>query len=137
VADAEDNLHKGRCFCGAVHYEARGVIDIWYCHCTQCRSLTGHYMAAACAERQSFNVDGDIRWVAVSDKSKHGFCAQCCSPLFWSKAGSDLISIVAGSLHDTTGIEVKGHIFVSEKGGYYDITDGLPQYERYPEDEIR
>jgi len=33
--------------------------------------------------------------------------------------------------------EVKGHIFVSEKGAYYEIMDGLPQFETIPEGQLR
>jgi hypothetical protein len=42
VADA----HTGRCLCEAVTYRAEGLADIWYCHCTQCRALSGRYLAA-------------------------------------------------------------------------------------------
>ena len=142
VEDAEhrnkDNKHhSGGCYCGAVRYRARGVKDIWYCHCSQCRALTGHFMAAACVARDQFHVDGDIHWVAVSQTSKHGFCAKCCSPLFWSNSKLRDISIVAGSLDNCTGIEVKGHIFVEEKGDYYQITDELPQFTGYPKGGVR
>ena len=27
----------------------------------------------------------------------------------------------------------KGHIYIEEKPAHYEITDGLPQYEGYPE----
>ena len=35
-----------------------------------------------------------------------------------------------GCLDEPTGLELADHIFVSEKGDYYDITDGLPQAAR-------
>ncbi len=137
MADAEDKLHTGSCYCGAVSYRAVGVAEIWYCHCTQCRALTGHYMAAAGVERAALDVTGEVKWVAVSARASHGFCGTCCAPLFWSRAGSPSISIVASSIDDPSGLECKGHIFVSEKGSYYDINDGLPQYERYPAEGTR
>ena len=44
----------------------------------------------------------------------------------------DTISIFAGSIDNTQGLAVKVHVYTSEKAGYYDITDGLPQYDTYP-----
>lgn len=129
----EQLVHSGGCHCGAVSYRARGLSDIWFCHCRQCRALTGHYIAACRTERTSYEITGELRWTAVSEQSSHGFCARCCSPLFWSTERSDNMSVLAGSLDHTRGIEVRGHIFVAEKGDYYQITDGLPQFDGYPE----
>lgn len=56
----------------------------------------------------------------------------CGCYMFWDDAARDTVSILAGSVDDTAGLEVKGHIFVAEKGDYYEITDGLPQYEKFP-----
>lgn len=52
--------------------------------------------------------------------------------MFWDSVGFDTISILAGNLDDTAGLDVKGHIFVSEKADYYEITDGLPQFDLSP-----
>ncbi len=130
---AEQAEHSGQCHCGAVTFRARGLRDIWFCHCTQCRKLTGHYIAACRTRRENYAIEGELRWTPVSDESAHGFCAACCSPLFWSTASSDNMSVQAGSLEHTRGIGTCGHIFVAEKGDYYEITDGLPQYAGYPE----
>ena len=130
---AEQAEHSGQCHCGAVTYRARGLRDIWFCHCTQCRKLTGHYIAACRTARENYEISGELRWTPVSDKSSHGFCAQCSSPLFWSTTDSPNMSVLAGSLDHTQGIDVCGHIFVAEQGDYYTIADGLPQYAGYPE----
>ncbi len=130
---ADEQVHTGGCFCGAVTYRATGLRDIWFCHCRQCRSLTGHYIAACRTGRENYQVAGELRWTAVSEQSSHGFCASCSSPLFWSTEHSPNMSVLAGSLDHTRGIETCGHIFVAEKGDYYEIADGLPQYAGYPE----
>lgn len=44
-------------------------------------------------------------------------------------------SILAGSLDKPTGTRLTGHIFVADKGDYYDITDGLPQFAAFPPDQ--
>ncbi len=121
--------YTGRCYCGALSYVAYGLQDIWYCHCRQCRHLTGHYMAAARAKRKDVTITGDIAWTSVSEDAAQGFCPVCHSPMFWSNKTRDVISIVLGSLDDASGLTEKGHIFVHEKGDYYEITDDLPQHE--------
>ncbi len=52
--------------------------------------------------------------------------------MFWDMHGRDTISVLTGCLDDTSGLTVKGHIYVEEKPAHYEITDGLPQYIGYP-----
>lgn len=133
MAAVEHKTYTGKCYCGAVEFSARDLKDIWFCHCTQCRSLTGHYMAACRALSDDVAITGSVKWTAVSAHAEHGFCSTCCSPLFWRSTQRSTISIVPASLETSDGIETKGHVFVSEKGDYYEIADGLPQYDTYPE----
>ena len=133
MAVAGSRAYSGRCLCGAVAFRATGLEDIWYCHCRQCRRLTGHHMAAARAPVTQVEISGAVRWTPVSENSAHGFCETCCSPLFWRNRLRETISILPGNLDDSSGLEVKGHVFVGEKGDYYEITDGLPQFETWPE----
>ena len=137
VAVVEGKTYNGRCYCGSVTFEAVGLSDIWYCHCTQCQHLTGLYIAAAGVERENLTIMGDVNWLRISDKSKSGHCMSCGSYMFWDEAARPTISVLAGNVTDTEGLEVKGHIFVAEKGDYYEITDGLPQYDYFPEDGTR
>lgn len=125
--------HTGKCLCGAVIFRAAALADIWYCHCRQCRRLTGHYMAACRTTREHLAISGEVTWAPHSGNSEHGRCAACGSLLFWAAKGSGTISVLPGSLENSDGIAVGGHIFVAEKGDYYEITDGLAQFARYPE----
>ncbi len=43
----------------------------------------------------------------------------------------DVISVAAGALESPTGLRMARHIFVADKGDYYDIADGLPQLDKY------
>jgi len=137
-----DKIYTGKCHCGAVQYSAEGLSDIWYCHCRQCRELTGHYMAAAGVARDKLHINGDVIWTSIIGSeieggSKTGHCPSCHSYMFWDQCRQPTISIIAGTIEDTSEIQVKGHIFVGSKGDYYEITDGLPQYESYPENGTR
>ena len=39
------------------------------------------------------------------------------------------MGIIAGTLDEPTGLKTLGHIFVGEKPDFYNINDGLPQFE--------
>lgn len=132
VVVAAAKTYTGKCLCGDVSFSAKGLSDIWYCHCQQCQHLTGLYIAAAGVKRDNLTIEGDVNWLPISEGSKSGHCASCGSYMFWDEAVRDTVSVLAGSLDDTEGLTVKGHIFVKDKGPYYEITDGLPQFEGFP-----
>jgi hypothetical protein len=121
----------GGCLCGGVRYEVRGTLrPVIMCHCTQCRRVTGHFMAATAARLADFHLTArePLRWYQSSPQAQRGFCANCGSTLFWKDAGRDYVSITAGTLDDSSGLSVAGHIFVDDKGAYYEIDDGAPQF---------
>ena len=124
--------HTGQCLCGAASYRAQGLRDIWFCHCTQCRKVTGHYLAACRTERERIDIAGSITWTAHSGTSQLGRCKRCGCPLLWQQPGSPTISVLAGSLDNAQGLTGVGHAFVGEKGDYYGIADGLPQFTGTP-----
>jgi hypothetical protein len=124
---------QGSCLCGAVRFTVEG--DLGHsdaCHCTQCRKASGHYFASANVPRSALTVTGEehIRWYRSSAKVRRGFCGRCGSPLFWDPLERDWTGIALGAFDSPTGIRLEKHIFVSEKGDYYDIADGLPQNPR-------
>jgi hypothetical protein len=123
-------LRTGGCLCGGVRYEVRGALrPVIMCHCTQCRRMTGHVMAATAALLDDFRLlaEGPLRWYQSSPQAQRGFCGRCGSTLFWKDEGRAYVSITAGTLDDSTGLAVAGHIFVGDKGAYYEIDDGTPQ----------
>ena len=120
----------GGCLCGAVRYRVTGPLrPVIACHCTQCRRMSGHHVAATSAPRESVEIDGQITWYASSPAARRGFCPVCGSNLFWDGAGAGL-SIFAGTLDGDPGLRLAGHIFCADKGAYYAIPeDGLPRAE--------
>jgi hypothetical protein len=126
-------LHKGSCLCGEVRFEASGPLrGVLYCHCSQCRKQTGHYYAATNVADGDLVVQGSekITWYRASPYAKRGFCSVCGSALFWKHNEAAEISVMAGAFEQPSGLKSEAHIFVVDKGDYYDINDGLPQYER-------
>lgn len=137
VEDVQLKTYTGHCRCGDVTFRAKGLSDIWYCHCTQCQHLTGHFVAAAAVPKDDFSYDGEVVWSDISANSKVGHCAACHSYLFWNNQSRPTISILVGNVDDTTGLTEKGHIFVADKKPYFEIKDGLPQFDQFPPQECR
>ena len=121
---------RGHCLCGAVQFEVRGPLrSVIYCHCSFCRRSTGHIVAAtACARADLFVLlEASVKWYQSSAIARRGFCETCGSQLFWDPVGTDRMCIMAGAIDAPTGLTAAEHIFVSSKGDYYEICDGLPQ----------
>jgi hypothetical protein len=69
----------------------------------------------------------NLTWFRSSEKAQRGFCSKCGSVLFWDPFGKDWTSVAMGAFDSPTGTRLAIHIYVAEKGDYYDIADGLPQ----------
>jgi hypothetical protein len=115
----------GSCLCGGVRFRVRGPLSpVVACHCTQCRKTSGHHVAATEALWRDVVMDAEasLRWYRSSDSARRGFCGVCGGNLFWERLGSDSVSIFAGTLDAPTGLRLERHIFVADKGDYYDVT---------------
>jgi hypothetical protein len=125
--------HTGSCLCGAVSFQISGPLrGVVYCHCSQCRKQSGHYYAATNVGDASIEIAGSdsLKWFAASAQARRGFCSKCGSALFWKHVELDEISVMAGAFDTPSALQGECHIFVKDKGDYYTITDGLPQFER-------
>lgn len=78
----------------------------------------------------AYTVDGDVRWYEASQTAKRGFCPTCGCWLFWKAHEEDGMSFSLGVIDGPTGLHLQKHIFVADKGDYYDIADGLPQKDQ-------
>ena len=126
-------MHKGSCLCGAVRFEVVGELkgpDA--CHCTQCRKTSGHYWASTDVPRSSLTIHGadNLTWFRSSERVWRGFCSTCGAALFWDPIKKDTIGVAMGAFESPTNTRLAIHIFVADKGDYYDITDGLPQNQQ-------
>ncbi len=129
---------KGSCLCGAVIFDLRPPLrPVYACHCGQCRKISGHFWAATSVPDEALRIqkqDG-LKWFQSSETTRRGFCDQCGSSLFWVPEGQGRTVVAAGSIDGDTGLETKAHVFVSDKGDYYALSDGLPQFDRFKGDE--
>lgn len=124
----------GRCLCGAVTYEVRGLLrDVVLCHCVECRRWSGTGAGAfASAHDADLVVSGDALTWAESPESKRsalrGFCAACGSSLFWKAPELDRTGIAAGTLDEPTGLAVVAHIYTHQVAEWDALSgDGLPR----------
>ena len=106
--------------------------EVVACHCSQCRRQSGLYFAATNVADENIEIEGEasITWYQASDFAKRGFCTTCGSALFWKHQADQYISVLAGAFDEPSGLTMTKHIFCADKGDFYEITDGLPQYEK-------
>jgi hypothetical protein len=126
-------VHKGSCLCGAVRFEVDAALNPPdACHCTQCRKQSGHFWASTDVYRTALEIHGaeNIVWFQSSEKVQRGFCSVCGSVLFWDPLEKDVIAVAMGAFDSPTDTRLEMHIFVSDKGDYYEIEDGLPQHQQ-------
>ena len=120
----------GGCFCGAIRWEADGVFDAGYCHCSVCRRISG-------APVYSFVhfKEGDFRLVKGSPKalasSKHFtryFCTDCGTHVFGRGEGWPYVSASIGVLDCPTEVRPTMHQCEADRLPWLNIADDLPRY---------
>lgn len=118
---------QGSCLCGQVAYAIQAELKkFYYCHCEQCRKLTGAAHAANILAQPA-----EINWLKGEDKIKrydapkgreftHVFCTDCGSGLPFLNVADSTLLIPAGSLDTDCGIAVDRNIFWSESPDWYE-----------------
>lgn len=132
-------MRKASCLCGAVRIEVTGELkppDA--CHCVQCRKWSGHFTVGTDIPRANCKIFGEenVTWYETSRKVRRGFCKTCGCPMLFDpldRAKHDWIGVPMGAFDDPTNSHIEIHIFVAEKGDYYDIPPGVPQAATIPE----
>lgn len=121
--------HSGSCLCGAVTFKVRGdLAPPTACHCHQCRKVSGSFDISTEVKKTDLTVHGSesLTWYHT-EKVRRGFCKICGCHLFFDPPHRDWISVAMGAFDSPTGVTVALHIFVDDKGDYYEIADGAPQ----------
>ncbi|MCI5098500.1 MAG: GFA family protein [Rhodobacteraceae bacterium] len=118
----------GSCLCGDIRFETSAEPQgASMCHCGQCRKQSGGIWSSAYVPEAELTITGPVSWFASSDAAKRGICPRCGSFLFWKAHDENTISFSLGSVDGPTGLTLSKHIFVADKGDYYEIADGVPQ----------
>lgn len=128
-------MHKGSCLCKAVSFEVEGELpNVTACHCTMCRKITGHYEAGVDVDKSAVKIlsEASVTWYQSSEKARRGFCKICGSVLFFEPTKGDWMGVSIGAFDGPTHTKLTKHIFMANKGDYYEINDGAEQFEIYP-----
>lgn len=123
----DSKIFKGSCLCQAVKYRIESSPKAFYfCHCQQCRKLTGSAMAT--------NIQleiADINWLSGEDKINRFdhpgdrmfskvFCKTCGSALPYVNENKTALVIPAGSLDSDLDIAPEVNIFWEDKASWYE-----------------
>lgn len=128
---------RGGCLCGAVRLEIDEPLEhaAEACHCSQCRKQTGNFWVGINVRRSALRVMGEeaVCWYRSSPNVLRGFCSGCGSTLFWMPTIEryQWTAVALGCLEDTPELKISKHIFVRDKGRYYEILDGAPQKDEF------
>jgi hypothetical protein len=128
---------KGGCLCGVVGYEVEDAFSAaFYCHCSQCRRATGSAfkpMAVICSEKLRLTHGASDMLIYGTPTSTHdAHCGRCGSFLYSVISHTGNTHVAMGTLIDPPSIRPSFHMFVASKAPWYEITDGLPQFEGMP-----
>lgn len=128
-----EKKYTGSCLCGSVTYELTGPLrDSIACHCIQCRKTSGHYWSATQVPNDRFKItkDDGLKWFHSSCTARRGFCTGCGASMFWQHDKEDATSVATGTVDGETGLITSSHIYVVDKGDYYEIEPGPQQREK-------
>ncbi|MBP2228000.1 hypothetical protein J2847_001282 [Azospirillum agricola] len=124
---------KGSCFCGGVSFEIRGEIpDLYQCHCSLCRKVTGAAANAAFvvpASDFAWRSGEDIVRTFVRDSGyRVDFCSVCGSNVPNPTRTGESVWVPAGLLDEPTTSRVVRHNFVGSKAEWDEIGGSAVQH---------
>jgi hypothetical protein len=127
----------GSCLCGDVAFEIEGPVEpLSHCHCSMCRKSHGAAFASYIAAPKS-----GFRWLRGAERIRRyesspnawrPFCSRCGSSLPAAPEGMDRVFVPLGLLADDPKVAPSHHFFIGSKAPWYEIADGLPQFDEYP-----
>lgn len=127
---------SGSCCCGAVQFELLAPPSMMgTCHCSRCRKSGASTIVFVRRE--------DLRWrqgkeqVALYQPEapyKYGrcFCRICGTSLGEILSDAESFPIAANAIDTDLGLKNQFHEFVSDKPGWYDISDEAAQSKDHP-----
>ena len=131
---------EGSCLCGAVRFGVERVVGPFeLCHCSRCRKTSGSAFLPMVGVRTSeFHWLQGAEFVRVYEAPvvdrppgyRSCFCGRCGSPVPDPEPAGAWFEIPAGALDGDPRRKPDRHIFVERKAPWFDIGDGLPQFDK-------
>lgn len=131
---------KGGCLCGAVTFEASSdPIDVWNCHCDDCRKVTGaSFSTNVIVKLDDLFVTKGVpstypRSADNGNIKTYNFCVACGSLLFSDNSGRPEIGVVrVGSIDDASFVQPSGNLYCSRALPFSHLADDLDNFEAMP-----
>lgn len=126
---------KGRCHCGAVHFEMPSNVRHALCHCSDCRRSAGAPAVGwALAPADQVTIKGETREYVSSEHGRRHFCPSCGTGLFYTNDDifPGLIDVQTATLDDPDALPLQAQIQTAERIGWMTHLDQVPQFERWP-----
>lgn len=131
---------KGRCYCGALRYEAEGdALFKGQCHCRECQYLSGGHpnLVMGLPEGGFSYTAGAPKVFRRADLEKpvaREFCGECGTHILTRSPnlpGAVLIKV--GTLDDPSVFEgPQVVIYTVDKQSFHTVPGGVPAFERLP-----
>lgn len=133
---------RAECLCGGIRVDITGKVGpVVFCHCSRCRKASGcAFGANADVRREYWHLSGEdlVREFESSPGVFRAFCSRCGSPIYSRRAAApDCYRIRLGLLSDDPGRRSLAHFWVGSKAPWFEISDGLPQFEFGPAEHER
>jgi len=129
----------GSCLCGGVRFEIEKAVGPFeLCHCNRCRKVSGSaFLAGVYVRTADFRLLSGKDLISIYEAPilrnpppyRVSFCSRCSSPVPDPDSNSEWCEIPAGLLDDDPGMKADKHIFVEHRAPWFEIADGLPQYD--------
>ncbi len=124
---------EGGCQCGSVRYRLEGrPLSLSVCHCKGCQRQSGSAFGMSLAvPKESFRLlSGELKtFTTVCDSGRTKECAFCpsCGTRIYHQGEADM-SIKAGTLDDTSGLDPDAHYWTKRKQPWFPIPDGARSF---------
>ncbi len=129
----------GACQCGGVTYQLlEAPLIVLACHCKQCQKLSASaFSMTALVKTDAVKFSGELKqWERIADSGNKNcakFCPGCGNRIYhFDPDKPDVIKLKPGTLADTGWLTPSVHVWVSEKQHWYEIPDGVRQFDRQP-----
>lgn len=129
---------KGECLCGEVKFEIEAELqNLYQCHCSLCRKVTGSSANAATFVHQSH-----FCWLSGIEKIRSyqketgyraDFCSSCGSPVPNALKDSDLMWVPAGLLDGYIPSEIAVHLHLASSAPWDRNTPNCKMFQDSPQ----
>jgi len=111
----------GGCACGVVRYRLNAPpLSLYACHCLRCQKYTGSFTLSMPVRRVDIELSGTepVEHNEPADSGRMArifFCPNCHTRVWHAPAIPELLSIMAGTLDNTSWLAPVGHIWTKHK----------------------